>query len=109
MIQNVLLIDDSDMDNFIAKQLLERNHLTENITIKKSAGEALTYLDVLQNTSQGFPEVILLDINMPVMDGFDFLSRFSKYPRQLIDKCCIIVLSSSADPKDMHKAKRFRH
>ena len=109
MIQNLLLIDDNDMDNFIAKLLLEKKHITENITVKKSAGEALTYLDELQNSSQGFPEVILLDINMPVMNGFEFLDRFSQYPGKVTEKCCVIILSSSSDPKDIKRAKDFRY
>src|SRR3569832_2426642 len=108
MLQNLLLIDDNEMDNYIAKQLLEKSHLTEKITIRKSGDEALEYLDELQNTSHAFPEVILLDINMPVINDFEFLNRFSSYSRKLTDKCCVKKQSTTTDPKDIHKAKRFR-
>jgi CheY-like chemotaxis protein len=108
MINNILLIDDNEMDNFIAQRLLIKNNVTQNVMIKSSGEEALSYLDELKNTSQPFPDIILLDINMPVMDGFEFLKIYSHYPHKLIDKSCVIVLSSSSDQKDIHKAKRFR-
>jgi CheY-like chemotaxis protein len=108
LLHNILIIDDSDMDNYISRQLLERGRIADEITTKTSAMDALQYLDELQRTSKYFPEVILLDINMPGMDGFEFLKAFAHYPRNRVDKCCIIILSSSSDPKDIHKAKRSR-
>jgi CheY-like chemotaxis protein len=108
LIHNILVIDDSEMDNYIAKQLLEKKRIADDITVATSAQDGLHYLDELQRTSKYFPEVILLDLSMPAMDGFEFMNIFSQYPRKLIDKCCIYVLSSSANPKDIRKAKRNR-
>jgi len=108
LIHNILLIDDNETDNYIAKKLLEKNRISDEVSVRTSAMDGLYYLDELQRTSKYFPEVILLDLNMPGMDGFAFLNAFSHYPRKLINKCSIYVLSSSSDPKDIHKAKRSR-
>src|SRR2546425_6845461 len=107
MIQNILVIDDNEMDNFIVQRLLEKNNIAEHITTKFSAKDALHYLDELKKNLLPFPEIILLDINMPVMNGFEFVERFVHYPREIIKRCCIIILSSSGDSKDIQKAKRL--
>jgi CheY-like chemotaxis protein len=109
MIRNILLIDDNEIDNFITEKLLRNHHTAENITVTTSADDAINYLDELEKYHMAFPEIIFLDLNMPLMDGFSFLELFRTYPRDLIDRTCILILSSSSDPKDMHRAKRYRH
>jgi CheY-like chemotaxis protein len=108
LIHNILIIDDNEMDNYISERLLKKHRIADEVTVRTSALDGLHYLDELQRTAKYFPEVILLDVNMPAMDGFEFLETFSHYPRKLINKSCVIVLSSSSDPKDIHKAKRSR-
>jgi CheY-like chemotaxis protein len=107
MVQNILLVDDNEMDNFVAKRHIEKTNLAEQITIKLSGKQAIDYLNDLQKSEQPFPEIILLDINMPVMDGFAFLNKFNTYPSQLINKSCIFILTSSSDSNDRHEAQRF--
>jgi CheY-like chemotaxis protein len=105
MIHNLLLIDDSDVDNYVTEQLLKRTKIAEHLTIKLSADEALKYLHGLTKNNLSFPEIILLDINMPEMNGFEFLQHFSHFPRPAIASSCIIMLTSSNDPEDMKRAK----
>jgi CheY-like chemotaxis protein len=109
MIRNVLLIDDNEIDNFITERFIRTHHITESITVMTSANAAIDYLDELEKYQMPFPEIIFLDLNMPLMDGFSFLELFRTYPRNLIDRTCILILTSSSDPKDMHKARRYRH
>jgi CheY-like chemotaxis protein len=109
MVHNILLIDDSDVDNFISKRLLTQRDISEDITTVYSAQDALNYLDELQKNFQSFPEIILLDLNMPGMDGFEFMELFSSYPFDIIKSVRIFILSSSSNPKDIHKAKRIRY
>jgi len=109
MIHHILLVDDNEMDNFIAEHLLTKEHIGEKITIKTSAKAALDYLDELHVNGQPFPEIILLDLNMPLMSGFEFLTYFSLYSKEAVKDCGVFILSSSPDTKDIHKAKRFRY
>ena len=109
MIDNILLVNDNDTDNFISKTLLEKSNIAKKITIKTSAKEALDYLDELQKNSKPFPTIILLDLNMPLITGFEFLNFFSLYNKDVIKRCGIFILSSSSDTADIYKAKRLRY
>ena len=103
---SVLVIDDSLPDRFIAKKLIGRNHLAENIVIKESASEGLDYLVKINDTNE-LPQIIFLDIRMPEMDGFDFLEKFNDLPTSIQDNCMIYMLTSSAYSEDRKKAELF--
>ena len=93
--KNVMLIDDSSIDNFITTKMIEQSDLTKEITIMESGRKALFFLK--ENTShiENLPDIIFLDLNMPVLDGFDFLKEFSDFPEVIKKKCQIVVLTSS--------------
>jgi len=94
-----LLIDDNYIDNFITRRILESSHFAEQIIIRQSPAEAI---DSLREGSIK-PDVIFLDIRMPIMNGFEFLQE---YDALLIDKndTKIFMLSSSLDPMDMKQS-----
>jgi CheY-like chemotaxis protein len=102
--KNVLLVDDNEVDNFINKKVLSAYPSIGKITIKTSAKSALEFLKSHSATPSLLPDVIFLDISMPELDGFGFLNEFSKLPPDLIDKCHIIMLTSSEDEMDRKKA-----
>lgn len=104
-----MLIDDSDIDNMVNKHILSRNNVAENILVFTSANDALVYIEKNKANSDpnSFPSVILLDINMPIMNGFGFLLEFEKSNKELIDTIKIIMLTSSVDPNDIRKSKEF--
>ena len=103
----VLLIDDNEIDNFINERILTSTNFAQEVIVENSAMSALERLtDIIQN-SKPLPDIIFLDLNMPLMDGFGFLDEFEKiYDPETIDgtKCKIIVLSSSISPTDIDKA-----
>lgn len=105
--RHILLIDDSKMDNFITNRFLTKANISEKITIMDSALEALHYLDELKDNPAAFPDLIFLDIQMPVMDGFGFLNEFRTNPLALTDTCTVIILTSSNDPNDVARALQF--
>jgi CheY-like chemotaxis protein len=109
MIKTILLIEDNEIDAFITERVLSRKKIAASIVVKSNGHEGIDYLDELEKRHLPFPEIIFLDLNMPHMDGFAFLELFRTYTRDLIDKTCIVILSSSSDPKDMHRAKRYRN
>ncbi len=105
--KHVLLIDDSEMDIYISKHIIENRKFAEKISVSISAIEALVFLNSLKGNHEEFPDVIFLDIRMPVMDGFEFLEEFSKFPESFINKTAVYMLTSSADSNDKERAAKF--
>jgi CheY-like chemotaxis protein len=106
-IKNILLIDDSEMDNYISEYIIVQSNIAEKISVFNSPIEALEYLGTLQSNQEEFPEAIFLDINMPDMDGFGFLDEYSKFSEDIIMRTSIFMLTSSDDPNDIKRALKY--
>jgi CheY-like chemotaxis protein len=102
-IDMVMLVDDNDTDNFISRRIIEITKFATQVVIKNSGKSALEYLEENKNNYKNLPDLIFLDINMPIVDGFVFLYEFENFPETVRDKCKIIILSSSDNKKDIDK------
>jgi len=97
----ILLIDDDEPTNFLNKLTLEQAGCTRQIKVAQSGQEALDYL----RAAIPRPDLIFLDINMPVMDGWGFMESFVKIKPQLGKKITIYMVSSSINDDDIERAK----
>lgn len=105
----VLLVDDNDTDNFISKRIIEITRFAKRVEVKSSGKGALDYLKEHQNNPENIPNIIFLDINMPIVDGFVFLYEFEKFNELVRSKCKVIILSSSDNKRDIDKIVNNNH
>lgn len=99
-----MLIDDSDLDNFIHDQLIRNGQFAKNILTETSAKDVLAFFNDLILLGEPCPDVIFIDINMPVMDGFQFIDAYQKtIEDRLTRKPKLVVLTSSMFCEDKQK------
>lgn len=104
-LNKVLIVDDDTVARFLVQRILIRKNVSKQILTASNGEEALKVIN--QNCSgDTCPELIFLDINMPIMDGFEFLEVFqrSDYSNLPIK---IVLLTSSFNPKDVERAKNY--
>jgi CheY-like chemotaxis protein len=111
--QNVMLIDDNEIDNLINQKMIEAAGITEIIFTHSGAKSAIEFLrnieKVMRKAPNILPEVIFLDIDMPLMDGFQFLDQFEKLSSETKSHCKIVMLTSSINPQDFNKSKTYNY
>ena len=107
--ERVMLVDDNEIDNFISKHIIEITGFSDSIVVKSSGKGALDYLEENKNNPDQFPDLIFLDINMPIVDGFIFLYEFGKFPALVKNKCKVIILSSSDSKREIDKIVNNDH
>ncbi|MCM4165646.1 MULTISPECIES: response regulator [unclassified Arenibacter] len=104
---NVCIVDDDDIYRFTMIKTLRSLKLTNKIKVFSDGEEALDFmLDNLHNDKE-LPDVIFLDIDMPIMDGFEFMEEYVKLKPKLGKKITIYMVSSSVDPVDIDRAKKI--
>jgi CheY-like chemotaxis protein len=98
----VLLIDDNKATNFLHETLFEELDVSERIVIAYNGKDGLAHLDRVAG-GDDYPELILVDIHMPVMDGFDFLEGYRQ--RQYHEKydSLVVMLTTSTNPRDVDR------
>jgi CheY-like chemotaxis protein len=111
--KTIMLIDDNDIDNFINEKLVKAYYFAENVYVHTSTKSALEFLKNIEVTlheipTDLIPSHILLDINMPILDGFHFLEEFDRFETGLKDKIKIVMLTTSLNPMDIEKSKNYK-
>ena len=104
----VMLVDDNDTYNFINRRILEKKQFAKSIEVQSSGIGALSYLEENLDTPGKLPDIIFLDIKMPLMNGHEFLFKLQQISNTVNgNKCKVVMLSSSGNEDDIRQSKEF--
>ena len=106
----IMVIDDDEPTNFISAMIIEEAHCTKHLQVVESGSKALSYLQTAleSNNDDTFfitPDLVFLDINMPRMNGWEFLAEYRKLKNDNQAKTVIIMLTTSLNPDDKLRAE----
>lgn len=101
----IMIIDDNEIDNYIVKMLLKNNNIADQIIEFENGSKAIDYLQANMEIAENLPEIIFLDIYMPLVDGFQFLEMFAEIESDYVKNCKICIVSSSIDNRDILRSK----
>jgi CheY-like chemotaxis protein len=107
-----MCIDDDDITLMLFKKVITKAQFSKEIITAQNGEEALNFFKSLKNKSTeeaitNQPQLIFLDLNMPVMGGWEFLDHFNTTEYFSFNKIKVVILSSTIDPEDINKAKNY--
>lgn len=109
--QYAMLLDDNELDNFINQKTIEAIYFASKVYVNTSSKSAFEFLSNLEisgaDTNSIFPEVIFIDINMPMIDGFQFIENFKKTFPEKFNSMKVVILTSSVSINDREKASKI--
>lgn len=106
MIQSVLLVEDHPPMNFLNKMMLQDSKMVGSIDVTLNGEEAISHLESLVKNNKAFPSLIFLDINMPRMNGWEFLDEYGHFDEALRKNTIVVILTSSTNPEDQAKGEQ---
>lgn len=110
MLEQILCIDDDPITLMLCKKVISKSSFSNEVITAQNGEEALHHFNVLKYTNDQAkkrPELIFLDLNMPIMGGWEFLDHFTSSDYKEFNTVPVIVLSSTIDPEDLAKAKKY--
>ena len=112
MFDKILFVDDDPITLMLCKKVIAKTSFANEIVTAQDGEEALKYFNTLKydntkSTTDKIPQLIFLDLNMPVMGGWEFLDHFTSTDYDEFNSVNVIVLSSTINPEDLAKAKKY--
>jgi CheY-like chemotaxis protein len=107
--ETVMIIDDNTVDLYVSSRLIIKNYFSKKVLEYSNAIEALQYLRENQNNKTMLPQVIFIDIYMPLMSGFQFLEAYEELPLDLKNNCRTYIISSTIDDDDIARARKDKN
>ena len=102
-----MVIDDSAMERFLAERVIRNAMFADEVICFNSPLEGLAYLNTLGNDPARFPDVLFVDIHMPLMNGFQFLDEFQHFSNEIKQHCKIVMCSSSIATEDEVRIQKY--
>lgn len=106
-LKSVLLVDDDEVTNYINTLILNKADCFENIHAYRDGQAALNFLSELIEKQGQLPEILLLDVNMPKMSGWEFMEEYGQFDRQSLAHTMVFMLSMSLNPDDQLKMGQY--
>lgn len=106
-VNSAFIIDDDDIFIYGTRRVMQELNFCENISVFKNGQEAIDGIKEHIKLGKELPDIILLDINMPIMNGWDFLEELAQTPNLNKNKVLLYLISSSVDPVDIDRAKKI--
>ncbi|MGV3540458.1 MAG: response regulator [Rufibacter sp.] len=108
MVKKVLLIDDDEITLLLGEMVMEQNGFAREVIKLQDGKEGVDFYRLLQETApQSAPELIFLDLNMPIMTGWEFLEEFSSNYMAAFPRTKVVIVSSSIDPRDFARSTQY--
>ncbi len=107
-IESCCIIDDDPIFIYGTKRIMKEIEFCENIIVFNNGQEALDGIMEISQSASEIPQVIFLDLNMPIMNGWEFLDEFIKIPNSNLEKTIVYIISSSVDPRDLERVKDYK-
>lgn len=106
-IKKLLIVDDDEVYTYITKRIIEQSNLASQIKIFKNGKEAIDFIEETKGEIELLPDVILLDLSMPILDGWGFLEEYILLKPYFGKKITLYIVSSSISPSDYQRAKEY--
>ncbi|NVK51913.1 MAG: response regulator [Flavobacteriaceae bacterium] len=103
----ILLVDDDESTNFLHRYVVEKTQYAKKCVTVHSGQEALDYLTSTEEGEHPQPDLVFLDINMPAMNGWEFLEHYKQLDKNQQGKVVVVMLTTSINPDDREKSKLF--
>lgn len=101
----ILLIDDDPHDNFFHQKVIEEADVSLDVQVAKNGLEAIKFLQSCTDQGFGRPDLIFLDINMPKMNGWEFIEAYEQLEKEQQAKIVIVMLTTSLNPEEEERAE----
>jgi CheY-like chemotaxis protein len=105
--KNILIVDDDQVSRFLHRRIFESWEFVNSVHAVSSGKDALEFFNPEYRAITAIPDIILLDLNMPVMNGFEFINAFRELDFPDKDKVLIVIATSSDNPEDIKHAHRL--